>query len=124
MSRPARVLIPIMIAAALGGSLVSAHYYRLGLTLSHYDARGHLVVARRVFDSLAPGWQQFGAVGLPLLHRLNLLPVQIDRLYRTGLSATSISVVSFAIASGPSPGSLSRSRMPGPRLLLVAWFPP
>jgi hypothetical protein len=37
MSRPARVLIPIVIAAALGGSLVSAHYYRLGLALSHYD---------------------------------------------------------------------------------------
>jgi len=61
MSRPARVLIPIVIAAALGSSLVSAHYYRLGRTLSHYDPRGHLVVAPRVFDSLAPGWQQLGA---------------------------------------------------------------
>ena len=52
----------------------------LGLTLSHYDARGHLVVARRIVDSLTPGWQQIGAVWLPLPHLLNALPVQIDRV--------------------------------------------
>ena len=53
-------------------------YHDQGLTLSHYDAKGHLVVARRVFDSLTPAWRQIGAVWLPLPHLLNLLPVQID----------------------------------------------
>ena len=52
----------------------------LGLTLAHYDARAHLVVARRILDSLMPGWQQVGAVWLPLPHLLNMLPVQIDWL--------------------------------------------
>jgi hypothetical protein len=75
------------------------HYHRLGLTLAHYDARAHLVVARRVFDSLMPGWQQVGAVWLPLPHLLNALPAQIDGLYRTGASAIAISIASMALAA-------------------------
>jgi len=75
------------------------HYSRLGLALTHYDARAHLVVARRVLDSLTPGWQQIGAVWLPLPHVLNMLPVQVDAWYRTGGSAIAISVVSMAVAS-------------------------
>src|SRR5262245_55796193 len=80
--------------------MAAAHYHRLGLTLTHYDARSHLVVARRIFDSITPGWQQIGAVWLPLPHLLNALPVQIDVFYRTGASAVFISIVAFAIAAG------------------------
>jgi hypothetical protein len=87
-------------AAIVTGCLAALHFHRLGLTLSHYDARGHLVVARRIFDSITPGWQQIGAVWLPLPHLLNALPVQIDRFYRTGASGVAISVMSFAIATG------------------------
>jgi hypothetical protein len=86
--------------AALAGAIVALHYHRLGLTLSHYDARGHLVVARRIADSLTPGWQQVGAVWLPLPHLLNFLPAQIDWLYRTGAAAVAISIASFAVAAG------------------------
>ncbi len=89
----------IGILAALAGVLVAVHYHRLGLTLSHYDARGHLVVARRIMDSITPGWQQIGAVWLPLPHLLNALPVQIDLMYRSGASAVAISIASFAIAA-------------------------
>ncbi len=92
--------IAIAAAALVGGALAAWHYHRLGLTLTHYDARGHLVVARRIIDSITPGWQQIGAVWLPLPHLLNALPVQIDLFYRTGASAVAISVVSFAIAAG------------------------
>src|SRR5260221_4599484 len=87
------------IVAAIGGAAVARYYANLDLTLSHYDARGHLVVARRIFDSLTPGWQQVGAVWLPLPHLLNLLPVQIDLFYRTGASAVAISVLAFAVAT-------------------------
>ncbi len=86
-------------AAAMLGAIVAVHYHRLGLTLTHYDARGHLVVARRIVDSITPGWQQIGAVWLPLPHLLNALPVQIDLFYRTGASAVALSIVSFAIAT-------------------------
>ena len=87
--------------SALGlliGVAAAVIYYRKGLTLSHYDAKAHLVVARRVLDSLTPEYSQIGAVWLPLPHLLNLLPVQIDWLYRTGASAVAISVLSFALA--------------------------
>jgi hypothetical protein len=87
------------LAALAGGSAAALHYYRLGLTLSHYDARGHLVVARRIVDSITPGWQQIGAVWLPLPHLVNLVPVQIDWFYRTGASAVAISILSFALAT-------------------------
>jgi hypothetical protein len=83
----------------LFGAIAAIYYSQHGLSLAHYDARAHLVVARRVFDSLTPGWQQVGAVWLPLPHLLNALPVQIDWLYRTGYSAIAISVLSMALAS-------------------------
>jgi hypothetical protein len=57
------------------------------------------VVARRILDSLTPGWQQIGAVWLPLPHVLNMLPVQVDAWYRSGASAIAISVLSMAVAS-------------------------
>src|SRR5215831_11087163 len=85
--------------AAVFGIFGAVHYHRLGLTLAHYDARAHLVVSRRIFDSLYPGWQQVGGVWLPLPHLLNALPVQIDWLYRTGYSGLAISVASTAVAA-------------------------
>src|SRR5258708_14152542 len=90
-------------AAAMLGAIVAIHYHRLGLTLTHYDARGHLVVARRIVDSITPGWQQIGAVWLPLPHLLNALPVQIALFYRTGASAVALSIVAFPIATASTP---------------------
>jgi len=92
-------------AAAIGGATVAWRYHQLGLTLTHYDARGHLVVARRIADNITPGWQQIGAVWLPLPHLLNAIPVQIDRFYRSGASAVAISIVAFAVSTG-SVGSI------------------
>jgi len=93
------LVLGVALAAGSFGALAAVHYHRLGLALSHYDARGHLVVARRIFDSITPGWQQIGAVWLPLPHLLNAIPIQIDVLYRTGASAIVISIVSFAVAA-------------------------
>lgn len=96
-----RRLEAVATASALVIGLVAAvHYARLDLTLSHYDARGHLVVARRIFDNLTPGWWQIGAIWLPLPHLLNALPVQVDGFYRSGFSAVAISIASFAVGAG------------------------
>ena len=86
-------------AVALLGIAAALVYAQRDLTLSHYDAKGHLVVARRIFDSLRPGWWQIGAVWLPLPHLLNMLPVQIDWMYRTGFSAVALSVASFTVTA-------------------------
>ncbi len=85
--------------AALLGAVAAAVYWSAGLSLSHYDAKAHLVVARRILDSLTPSWEQIGAVWLPLPHVLNALPVQVDWMYQTGASAIFVSVVSFAITA-------------------------
>jgi hypothetical protein len=96
--RSARLLLGITAVAFLLGAVTALVYHLQDLTLSHYDARAHLVVARRIIDSLTPGWRQIGAVWLPLPHLLNALPVQIDAWYRTGASAVAMSVVSYAVA--------------------------
>ena len=83
-------------AAALVGAAAWVVFFRQGLILSHYDAKAHLVVARRVFDNLTPGWQQIGAVWLPLPHLIDLLPAQIDFFYRTGLFASVVSIACLA----------------------------
>jgi hypothetical protein len=85
--------------ALLVGIAAAVFYHVQGLTLSHYDAKAHLVVARRIIDSLRPGWWQVGAVWLPLPHLLNMVPVQVDWFYRTGFSGVVISVASFASAT-------------------------
>ena len=87
-------------AAFVVGAVTAVHYAGLDLTLSHYDAKGHLVVARRIADSLRPGWWQIGAVWLPLPHLLNAGPVQVDAWYRTGFSGVAMSVSCFALAVG------------------------
>jgi hypothetical protein len=85
------------VLAAILGTYSASVYWRAQLSLSHYDAKAHLVVSRRILDSITPSWEQIGAVWLPLPHVLNALPVQIDWMYRTGASAIAISIVSFAI---------------------------
>ena len=92
-----RLAWQLALGAALWGVMASLVYWQQELTLSHYDARGHLVVARRVVDSLTPGWLQVGAVWLPLPHVLNLLPVQVDAWYRTGASGVALSILSIAL---------------------------
>ena len=91
--------LPRLLAAAavLAGVAAWVVYLQDGLVLSHYDAKAHLVVARRVIDSLTPGWQQLGAVWLPLPHLIHLFPTQIDVFYRTGAFASAVSIAAFAI---------------------------
>ncbi|MBI2187493.1 MAG: hypothetical protein HYU37_10325 [Acidobacteria bacterium] len=92
----ARVLAAAATAAALVAWLIAL---RADLVLSHYDARAHLVVARRIFDSLTPGWQQIGAVWLPLPHLLQAIPIQVDAWYRNGASASVVSILCFGITT-------------------------
>jgi hypothetical protein len=99
-SRPAFVPVFAAVVALILGSIATNYYAGHDLTLSHYDAKAHLVVARRIFDSLTPGWRQIGAVWLPLPHVLNAIPVQVDAWYRTGMSGVIISMLSFAAAAG------------------------
>ena len=94
--------------AIAGGTAAALYFARHDLTLSHYDARAHLVVARRVTDSLTPGWRQIGALWLPLPHLLNLIPVALWWNYQTGGSAVAWSILTFAAGLGALSGYLQR----------------
>ncbi len=87
----------VFAGAIMAGALAAVHFAHLGLTLSHYDARAHLVVARRLVDSLTPGWRQIGAVWLPLPHVLDAIPVLSPWAYQTGYPVVAISVLSLAL---------------------------
>jgi hypothetical protein len=83
----------LLAAGAVAAGVVAwLAYLNAGLVLSHYDAKAHLVVARRVIDNITPGWQQLGAVWLPLPHLIQLLPTQIDLFYRTGAFGSLVSI--------------------------------
>ena len=69
-----------------------------GLTVAHYDAKAHLLVARRMFDSLEPGYGQMGVNWLPLIHLVYLPFVLFDSQYRSGFLPSLISVFSFALS--------------------------
>jgi hypothetical protein len=88
----------IFLAGLVIGSAFFWHYYAKGLTLAHYDAKAHLLVARRIVDSLEPGYAQMGAHWLPLLHLLYLPFVCFDAQYFSGFLPSLISVFSFALS--------------------------
>lgn len=120
-----RLFWTVFVLAALAGSFAAWHYAQAQLTLAHYDARAHLVVARRVADSLTPGWRQFGAVWLPLPHLINFVPVQWDWAFRSGGSAVAVSIgmLAWGLASlaqylRRATGSLSAA-LAAPALILL-----
>jgi hypothetical protein len=89
----------LAVAATAAGFAAWILFLRADLVLSHYDARAHLVVARRIFDNITPGWQQIGAVWLPLPHLINAIPAQADLLYRTGAFASFVSIACFGLTA-------------------------
>ena len=67
------------------------------LHIAHFDAKGHLLVPRRIVDNLNPGLRQIGAFWLPLPHILYLPFVQNDYLYFSGLAGTPLSMACFIL---------------------------
>ena len=96
-SPPRWPLLGALCAAAALSAAVWMVSVSHGAHLWHFDAKAHLVVARRVFDNITPGWRQLGAIWLPLPHMLNAIPAQSDLLYRTGLFASGLSYVAFLL---------------------------
>ncbi len=87
----------LLLGAFIGlGSFV--YYYLHGLTTVHFDAKAHLLVARRIIDTALPGYSQMGAHWLPLIHLLYLPFVAFESQYRSGLIPSLISVGSFAVS--------------------------
>ncbi len=74
-------------------------FYVRGLTNTYGDAIAHMEGARRIFDSLTPGYAEIGSVWLPLYH-LIVAPLAInDFLWRSGLGGSLVSTAAFIIAA-------------------------
>jgi hypothetical protein len=71
---------------------------RHSLLLLYGDAVAHLSIARRVFDSLNPGFSQLGSVWLPLPHILMLPFVQRTIWWQSGVAGSIPSMASYVLA--------------------------
>ncbi len=69
-----------------------------GLLLLYGDAVAHLHIARRLTDSLYPGWRQLGSVWLPLPHLLIAPFARSMRLWQTGLAGAPPSMAAYVLA--------------------------
>lgn len=85
------------ILTVAGGSLLA--FYSRGLINLYGDSMAHLEGARRLIDSLTPGYAEIGTVWLPIPHLLMALPAQNDFLWRTGLAGGIVSTVAFMLAA-------------------------
>lgn len=91
--------VPGTMVAAFAGLIVviiaSIFSIRSGQNMAFPDAQSHLMIARRITDSLAPGFTQLGTAWLPL-PQLVLLPfVQSDWLWHTGWSGAILGALSM-----------------------------
>jgi hypothetical protein len=83
---------------ALGIALVAlAWCVRHGTLLLYGDAVAHLHIARRVFDSITPGFRQLGSVWLPLPHLLLLPFVWNTAWWQNGLAGACVSIPSYVL---------------------------
>jgi Dolichyl-phosphate-mannose-protein mannosyltransferase len=88
-------LFVVLVCASLLSCLSTWIFASQNLHIAHFDAKGHLLVSRRIFDNLNPGFRQIGAFWLPLPHILYLPFVKNDWLYFSGLAGTPLSMLSF-----------------------------
>src|SRR5271165_5573212 len=84
----------------LGVTCASLHFfYSRGLSNLYGDGLAHMEGARRIFDSITPGYEEIGSVWLPLYH-LICAPLAInDFLWRTGLAGGLVSSAAFALTA-------------------------
>ena len=94
---PGAGLVTILASAlSLSAFLI---YFRRGDLLLYGDAVAHINLARRIFDSLTPGFDQLGTVWLPLPHLLMAPFVANDWLWRTGVAGAIPSMIAFVFGA-------------------------
>jgi ABC-type dipeptide/oligopeptide/nickel transport system ATPase subunit len=78
-----RVIVLLSVVVAF---IATALSYKHGYIVAYGDAESHLNIAKRVLDSLTPGFAQLGGIWLPLPHLLMIPFVSVDHLWRSGLT--------------------------------------
>ncbi|HEY0786711.1 MAG TPA: hypothetical protein VGD62_12635 [Acidobacteriaceae bacterium] len=70
-----------------------------GLLLLYGDAVAHLHIARRIVDSINPGFRQLGSVWLPLPHLLLLPFVQKTSMWQSGVAGAPPSMAAYVLGT-------------------------
>ena len=84
-------------AAIIVVSFASLYFFNArGLSNLYGDGVAHMEGARRIFDSLTPGYPEIGSVWLPLYHLVAAPLALNDFLWRTGLAGGLVSTAAFA----------------------------
>ena len=91
-----KVLVVLVFILALLASLYS---FMHGYTVAYGDAESHLNIAKRVVDSITPGFAQLGGIWLPIPHILMMPFVYFDFLWRTGLAGSIVNGICFIISA-------------------------
>ena len=89
----------IFLLAFLTGVIATAWSYSHGYITAYGDAESHLNIAKRVIDSLTPGFAQLGGIWLPLPHIFLIPFVYFDWLWRSGLAGSIVSGIAFIISA-------------------------
>ena len=89
----------VAILAFILAVLATIYSFKKGYIISYGDAESHLNIAKRVIDSLTPGFAQLGGIWLPLPHLLLVPFVYFNFLWRTGLAGSIVSGICFIISS-------------------------
>ncbi len=79
--------------------IASAYSFMHSYTVSYGDAESHLNIAKRVVDSLTPGFAQLGGIWLPLPHIMLMPFVLNDYLWRTGLAGAIVSGACYIVSA-------------------------
>lgn len=74
-------------------------FYTHRLTQLYGDTFAHMAGARRIFDSMTPGYPEIGNMWLPMFHLLAAPLAVNDHMWRTGLAGSIIATAVFAVSA-------------------------
>ena len=94
--RASAAVIVAILSVALGSLYF---FYSRGLSNLYGDGLAHVEGARRLLDSLTPGYLEIGSAWLPLFHILASPFAQNTFLWKTGLAGSVISVAAFVVTA-------------------------
>ncbi len=78
------------------GALIWSYVH--GYIIVYGDSESHLNIAKRVVDSITPGFAQLGGIWLPLPHLLMVPFVYFNFMWHTGLAGSVVSGAAFVIS--------------------------
>ncbi|MHB8652033.1 MAG: hypothetical protein ACYC8S_02765 [Minisyncoccota bacterium] len=88
----------VIIVASVLAVISTLYFFYRGDIVAYGDAESHLNIAKRVVDSLTPGFAQLGGIWLPLPH-LFLIPfVYFDWFWKTGIAGSIVSGIAYVVS--------------------------